>query len=409
MEQPIRDFTREYSSDEPKVYRPGIVDRLIMSTVGLLLAGLGLLLMAMAGRNGQPPALMGLMLALIGLGVALYLWRSKIILSSERIAMKGLFYNRAMAVKEIAGYRTRVVKGSTYIDLIPLHEGAKRITFPRNYTKDEHLTRWLAALPNLDETERREVEAEIEQDAALGATPEARKRRVARSRKIAAGLTGASFAGAMYAVIYPHPLWLALALLAAGPVLAILLVLVARKDYSIIEMDKKALLKKGGLSALFVVPAGVCLMILTDPLNSLAPGVRLGPGSFLTWSLAGALAVTLLVAMTSEAPARNKKGLLVVFVAMIANTWAALAIANELLDNAQADTYRLQVVDKHKNSGKHTSYWLNVRNVSGEPYDGETSVKVGYAVYGRLEPGDVVCGRIHPGALGMRWESFGEC
>jgi hypothetical protein len=407
--QKTRDFTREYSAEDSRVYRSAVGERVLMSILGGLLLAVGALMVLLPREHDPVLGVVALLIVLPGLVIVLFPWYSKIILFRDRVVKQELFFTRILNVRDISGYRIRTVKGSSYIDLIPSAAGARKITFTKNYLKDAHFTQWLAQFPNLDEIERREVEAEIEQDAALGATPEERKRSVARFRKIAAGLAMVYLAGPMYSVIYPHPLWLAIALIVSGPFVAIGMVFIWNRGYTIIELDKKVMLRKGGLIVLFFMPALALLMALLDPLNPLIPGPRLNGGSFFTWSLLGAALVTALVARVSPDASRNRKGLLIVFATMTVNAWGTLAIANELFDHAEAGTFQLQVVDKHKQTGKHTSYWLAVRNVSGRAYDGVTSVKVAYPVFNQLNPGDLYCAQIHPGALGVRWESFGDC
>lgn len=408
-QQPIRDFTREYSAESPRVYRPGVGERILTSILGALLLVAGAVVMLLPREANQLLTAIALLIALAGLAIVLFPWYSKLVLFSDRIVKKELFSTRTLNVRDIAGYRIRTVKGSSYVDLIPSAAGVRKITFTKNFLKDGHFTQWLAQFQNMDEIERHEVEAEIEQDAALGATPEERKRSVARFRKIAAGLAMVYLAGPMYSVIYPHPLWLAIALIVSGPFVAIGMVFIWNRGYTIIELGKKVMLRKGGLIVLFFMPAMALLMALLDPLNPLIPGPRLSGNSFFVWSLLSAALVTALVAMVSPEASRNRKGLLIVFATMTVNAWGTLAIANELFDHAEAGTYQLQVVDKHKQTGKHTSYWLDVRNASGRVYDGVTSIKVRYPVFNRLNPGDLYCAQIHPGALGVRWESFGDC
>lgn len=394
-------------ADYPKSYRPSVASRILFAVLGIIFCLLATMVVMGAGKVNTPIIFLSGLTVVMGILIPAISLTAKVTLYPDRIEQSGLFGSNELRRQDIQGYRSRKVKSTTYIDLVPANDQSKKISVTNAYAKDGTFSAWLKDLRNLDEEDQKSVDLEIAQDESLGATPEERKARVASLRKTANFITYACMAVVIAISIYPHPAWLAAAILFLAPWLAIAMVAWSGNNFTIVELDRTTLLRKGGLFQLLIFPIIGFYMIFINPNNGM-PRFPLDWQQLLLPSIIGGIAMVAIVLMVSRGAKLKPAILLAILPSLIIYSGGSLVMANDLLDHMDARKYTLAVISKHRTTGKGAASYFGVTS-SDNLYDGDTSIKVSNDIYNQTKLGDTICAQIHPGALGMKWETVDRC
>jgi len=361
---------------------------------------------SLPGSNGSGGWLVGSLLLLAGVLVPLFVITSKLVLYQDRIEQSSAFGQRELYRRDIDGFRKRVVKNSTLIDLIARHSAQKKMTVIKRYAEDPQFVVWLSDIRNLDEIDELAAKKVIEQDIELGATPEERTETLKKWRRIL-NIAGYSYIAASVGLFFlpVKPFWLTVFLL-SGPWICVAL-LAKSRHFTLIELDKVSLLRKLNLQPLmifssvsfYMVLLGIRPEIATFPLHWQKPFVL---------ALLGGLLMLVVVISFSRGAKLTWVGVFGVLPSLIVYAGGSSILLNTELDHKDAASYRLVVVNKYMTTGKGAANYLVV-GTTDETYRGDTSFKVARSIYDTTPKGAIVCVTIHPGALYMPWESLVAC
>lgn len=394
------------SNSFPKIYRPSAALRILLFTVGAAFCSLSYVLITVP-RAGLFIYLLGMLIAGLGIIFVVLPMASKVTLFHDRIVQSSIFAKKELWRREIQGYRSRIVNRATFVDLIPSNDHRKKITVTEADAKDALFSAWLKGLRNLDEEDQQAVDQEIAHDESLGATPEQRKARVESIRRSATFLTYGYLAAVIFFGVYPHPLWLAVSTPLVGPWIAITMVLVSSKNFTILETGKAVALRKGNLFQLLILPMFFYYAMFSSTANGL-PNFPLDWHPLILPSAVGGLTILGIVWLLSRGTNVRPLMLAAATVPLFIYVAGSMVLLNGVLDHAAPQNHSLVVINKHQTTGKGAANFLQVRSDDAS-YDGDSTIRVSYNIYRAVAVNDRVCAHIHPGALGMRWEDVDLC
>ena len=390
----------------PKLYRAPLFLQLLVVSIGIVACFGSAVLISLANNGAVELLPFGLLFLVIGVLLPIIVLTSKLVLFEDKIKQSNLFTSRELSLHELQGYRRRVVKNATMIDLLPLRPEQKKITVTRQFAEDAQFVNWLQSIPNLDQIDELVVAQEIESDPSLGATPAERSARIKRWRR---RLTIAIYVYlAMSIGIFFTPIQrsIVVAYLLSGPWICIGL-LAYSKHFTLIELDKASLLKKLNLQPLLMFSAAsFCVLLI-----GIRPGILVFPIDWqkpLLMALMGSFLMTLLVLRLSRGAKLTWTGLFAIVPPFVVYVGGALILINTEFDARASMTYRLTVVGKHLTTGRPVVNYLEVSSPRAD-YRGESAFKVSAEMYGKTHIGEHVCASIHPGALSMPWGNLVPC
>ncbi len=386
----------------PKIYRPNSV---ILCCLGLLLILPGFTVFS---RYITDPSIYLILAGLAGVGIFLILgaFKYKTLLYRDRITQTGVFSSKELRRDDIRAYRQRTFKGAPFLDLLPADSRLKTITVTRTALNDPAFTAWLRGLEDLDAAETKAVDLALAQDDHLSGTLEDRKAQVKELLKAPNYFAYGYGAALALVVFYPHPAWLQVAVPMMGPWMAIALMATRRRDYTILGTGA-ILFRKGSLVPLFMLSVFFIYLVFKLEADG-GPRLPLDWQRLITPSLIGATLITAIAWVVSRGEKINHFTLLKIFFPMLVYSGGSLALINSVLDHNKASIFTLTVKGKHQTSGKGAANYLDVFS-NDHGYDGDTTIRTSAGVYRAATIDDTICAAIHPGALGMRWESVTTC
>jgi len=202
---------------------------------------------------------------------------------------------------------------------------------------------------------------------------------------------------AFWGLFWPHPYFVAMALLALCPMAAIVLLTQFSPTLKFGHQTRGA---APSVFPLFMFP-GTALSLRA-----------MGDVKLLDWPyplacalLCGAL-ISFLVARYDAEETKPQFLILNVFIASII-AWGALMHANKLLDSSEPTEYRVTVRDKAIQHGRAVTYWLTL--APWGPFPASQQEVIPHGLYDRTKIGDTVCIDTHAGALRWRWYDVRRC
>jgi hypothetical protein len=261
---------------------------------------------------------------------------------------------------------------------------------------------WFADLRDLDAEELVAVQEALHTDPWLGATPQERRQFVARLKRLVPYADWTARGLAAWALFYPEPYWLVIALCAALSLAGVGLHLFSRGYLRIEFANEKTKDPRPDIGGLVWLPA---LMLLLRAMIDFSFVDR----AMLVVSSA-ALSAVAAVALCWHIAAWRRSFLRVfcVFLCAWTYTYGAVAEADVLFDNNRPVVFPTKVVKlKISRGSKHTSYDVTVEPWGPEHVNDEINVSRSY--YAQLHVGDRACIYQGPGWLGIRWYSLGDC
>lgn len=366
---------------------------------------------ALAGVCGMlfgatPSAATTLGIALLAGLLALATWavlvmvKWSVTLSSDAIVASGLWRTRQLGRSEIAGVRLRRSgRAGSNLTLVSARTDRKSISLPLRYMqKDAELEAWLSGLRDLDAEDLQKSLAAIAADPRFGTTPEQRLQRLASTRKLSKVCGWGVVAALAWCLVRPQPYPLVMAVLAAMPLLALVLVVASRGLFRIAPGGSEA---NPNLGRLFFLPGlGLGVRVLID-FNLLAwmPVVVAGAGVGLLLLAAAAL--------VDRSVRARPWPLLGYAILTVAYGVGAVAPGNALLDRSPVSVFRGQVIGKSVSHGKITRYFLRLGPWGPLPESADAIVP--HALYDKLQPGNPACILLSQGALHVPWFIVVEC
>ena len=226
---------------------------------------------------------------------------------------------------------------------------------------------------------------------------ESRAHALARARKIAAGVTMAAVAIAVWALVRPQPYGILIALLTALPPLAIIAV-VARRNLFRIGLGTGY---EANLGTACAVPACTLFARTLFDLN------------LISWlpltAFAAAVGIVFLTAASRREIDLRRRWWRVLIAGLLTGAYAfgLLGQANVLLDRAPQVVLRSRIIDKRPGHSRIATYHLTLAPFG--PMIAPHDAAVSRDVYDAAELDEPACIRLHDGALGMAWFTAARC
>jgi len=386
------------ASRYPRDYAPSLANRLIWISFGGMLAAVGILgvwysLVAGDELGPKGPPLMitlSLLFVLLGGYLILFMAFSKIILRPDAVEVQNPLSRRTMLREEIKG--RRFFFATSTIELVPRDNSQTKLKIAFFAKPDALFTAWFASIPDIDAAELAKSETEIASDLESGLTPKQRSKQLASARTTSRWLTRGVLLTSAWGFFYPHPYQLIMGILAALPLLAVLI------------LRSKGLYQVEGWSLViaFLIPG--CVLTI----RALAGVNFLQSMPLFTLSLAGACALTLLAASADHRLRERRAAMGVIFLFATFYAFGVAAQADEMLDRSTPKVFRVAVLSKRvARSSKSTTYYLRV-----EPWGPErdaNDVSVPGRLYDVVLPKQTVCINLLQGALKIPWYFATAC
>jgi hypothetical protein len=408
-------------ADLIKIYRLPIEIQIVLSLIGILMAVGGLVLLGLVvfisatltKIGAITLLLLGLLLLPLGIWMLALAILAETTLYRNRIVQRSIFSSCELLGQDIRGYQ-RLQGKAEGIQLLPSDSRLKPIDVSLLDAKTPEFAGWLKAIPNLDgsaliDADELEVDCAITQDASLGATPEERKAKARMMRTTVNILTGGYIVVVGVVSFIPSLAWLYMTLFVLMPWIAISLVARSPQNYTILERDKKALLRKADLLFLVSAPtifAPVAMQRMLEVNQPLQAPAHFLP--LLLLSITCGLAMLGLIAAISTGIKPKILAYLGFWFAFSIYAAQSLGMVNCFFDFAEAKNYQLVINQKHQSKGRRTSNQLVVKSIDAS-YSGSTQLTVPLSLYNAVQVNDTICAQMHLGFLKMEWESISLC
>ena len=355
--------------------------------------------------NSSPPGaffLMALFAVLLCLGLygVLYGLQFRVLLMADRIDLVEPFRRRSLQRAEVRGRRMLPSgQGFPILVLISRDAGLGKLKIPMVLKSDEAFVRWFHDLVDLDKSEALESKNELEETFRSELPPEERSRQVALLRRLGVGFNAATIVllGASFALPNPE-VWL-LAIVAALPWVAIVLVARFQPLYCFAGRRND---ERVDMILPLMLPGLILMVHTVSTLNTLG---WQGP---LMLACAGGLALTGAAARIDPWLRRQQWAVLVVGLFACVYGYAVGLEINALADRSAPKVYRVKVLSKEVSESSHVKSW-DLTLESWGPVSRRESVSVAEARYQHINAGDTVCVQLKAGALQVPWYRVASC
>jgi heme-degrading monooxygenase HmoA len=380
-------------------YRLKTWQRVLFLILGLpFIVGGGFAIFITAANSGRAvEVFMPIFFIGIGLYLAAYVLRSRVVIDGTRIEVRDAFRDRAAELSEIEGFRTISSRNGKYTQLC-LKEGRGKITLSQSFDTDDDYRAWFQQLTDLDARDRDVLLSEISQDAELGSTPEERLNALKQAKAINIAVIAAAVAAAVgldFGTSNFH--LLSAVILALVPVAVLLLMQRSPLLYAVFK--KKADPRAELSIALVIAGFGLALGIRNLHFVSMQPILLMALPVALVY-----IASFFNSARKSSSSLGSVYGLLI-FAGLY--SYPLVVLADTLLDTASPTSYTVPVTGKHTVSGKSTTYYLDL--APWGPLQKPNKISVSSSSYRDAVPGDQICLDLHPGRLHALWYQRVDC
>ena len=231
----------------------------------------------------------------------------------------------------------------------------------------------------------------------FGATEADRAAFVRKSRMRLVALTVAVFPVGLWALIWPEPRLVVVALLLLIPLLSVAVALHARPAIRVAESERRP----RGLDLIIAIGAPSLVLVLIGARSTL---IDQPPSAIL---FAGGAAIAAALAWLDPLLRRRWVTLFVLVSFGFCYVRGATVEANILLDHAEPTRKELTVREKRATGRAFVHHELVVSPWIDRGVDRE--ITVSQTLHDTLAVGDRVCIDVHPGALGLRWYEVARC
>lgn len=370
-------------------------NKTLMYFFAIVFIGGGILLLYFAVQKQAWP--MVFFAPLLGvLGYIFYRMASRTLLSIDdtSITVCSGFATKSALLDEVAGWRN----GDKNTIKLELKSGERALTIPGNLEQRNEVKAWIEErFTDIAAQLAKEVTEEVLQDDRYGLTEEDRARRLKQARKIAGYGTLGSGLLFLWAFVFPNPIGLTLTVLLAIPFAAALLTAYYKGILRLYTAKSKPY---PSLFIIVIVAELAAFLVVARGYDIYVFDARL-------WRMMVilAIAVAALWAMICRAAMTGEKNVVALYAGILVlagvYSYNALIFSNCHYDKNPAVTFRVGVDGKHYNSGKSTTYYLELSSW-GRFTEGK-SVQVSHSFYRQMQTGDSVNVYLHPGKWDIPW------
>ncbi len=389
-------------SQYPRTYRPSPGWRVFFITTGAIVVGISLLAGVDFARTSSGQSLATALVCFSGLcslGIYTILWtvRFRVVLYPDSIEIQDVLSSRVLRRTDIVGRRVLPTRYVSTLLLVP-SQGGKKLKISEVLQTDSAFQVWLAAIPDLDLKDRRNVEARIETDPELGLTPGDRAFRLQKAKKVSKVMNVVSLAAVFWGLWYPRPYQLVIAVLAVLPLVAIFLTSISKGIY---QVEGRRNDPRPTLALVFICPGLILALRFFQDLQLvrwtqiLAPSIVIGA------------VLTFLAVRSDFAVQKRPWAIAPTLLFLVVYGCGVVTQANALLDRSQPQLFEANVLAKHFSTGRSTTWYLTTGPWGAKQNGGDISVS--RSLYYASAPGQTVCFRLFPGALTIPWYFVSAC
>lgn len=379
-------------------YRLKTWQRVLFMLLGVATVGGGFAISIAAANSGRAvEVIMPIFFIGMGLYLAAYALRSRVVIDGARIEVRGAVRDRAAELSEIEGFRTISSRNGRYTQLC-MKEGRGKITVSQSFETDDDYRAWFQQLTDLDARDRNALLDEISHDAELGSTPEERLNALKQAKTISFAVIAAAVAAAVGLNFGAANLHLLSAVVLALVPVAVLLLM--QRSPLLYAVFKKKTDPRAELSiALVIAGFGLFLGIRNLHFVSMQPIFLIALPVALVY-----IAAFFNSARKSSSSIGSIYGLLV-FAGLY--SYPLVVLADTLLDTASPTSYTVPVIGKHTVHGKSTTYYLDL--APWGPLQNPSKISVSSSFYRDAVRGDQICLDLHPGTFHAPWYQRVDC
>ena len=204
---------------------------------------------------------------------------------------------------------------------------------------------------------------------------------------------------AVWGLFYPRPYQLAVAVLAALPIIALLLM---PRTKGLYQIDGRRDDARPSVAIPFIIPSAILALRATTDFHFL------DWKSFLACVIIAAAFLTFLIARSEPIMRKHRFTIFSMFLFSSAYAFGALAQADTLFDQSARRTFEVTVLSKRSTRGrKSTTWYLHV--MPWGPQTNPDDISVSRPLYTSVSPGQSVCIRLASGTLKIRWYVVTPC
>jgi len=196
----------------------------------------------------------------------------------------------------------------------------------------------------------------------------------------------------------PRPYLLVISVLAALPVVSVVLLVRSRGIYQIEGRRNDA---RPSLAVPFIFPGMVLVARTLQDIHLLEWT------SILVAAIVCALLLSLVVSACDRALRKRPWTAVIILIFGAFYGWGLIAQANALLDTSPARIFQVGVTGKHMSNGKTTTYYLRLERWGPETTSQDVSVPS--SLYHFADVGVTVCIDLYPGALRIPCYEVDRC
>jgi len=387
----------------PRTYKPSTGYLLFLGTVSCLCAAAGIAGIIYFGTGHEMTSMrsqfalvvLSFLFLLLGVYLISAVLTSRLILGPDFIEVKDFLSSKVFYRSDIAGYRILPTQYISTLVFQPKAAERKKLKIPLYFRTDDAFGEWFIDIPNLDREDLSQSMAQLEAVVAHDSPgTDATEERIAGAYRTVKILNWAAGIASAWAWIYPNPY--PLAMLAAGVVPFIIIVLLAR-SHGVYQIEGRRNDARPSLAGAFISPSCALAYRAIQDLH------------FLEWKplLLATLALTavLTIFLAQSDPHFHNRAVAVISTFFIGTmlSFGVLAHFDVLADRSAPATHQTQVLAKRIESGRSTSYYLMVS--AWGPRQHSDEIGVSRALYDAVTPGQPVSIHLYSGALHLPWFS----
>jgi hypothetical protein len=323
--------------------------------------------------------------------------RFRVVLYPDSIEIQNALSSQVLKRTDIEGRRILPTRYFSTLLLLP-GQGEKKLKIPLMLQTDSAFQHWLATIPDLDLKDLRDIEARIERDPDLGATPGDRAIHLQQAKKVSKVMNAVSLAAVFWGLWYPQPYRLVIAVLAVLPLVAVYLTSASKGIY---QVEGRRTDPRPSLALVFIGPGLILALRFFQDfqmirwMQILAPSIAIG--GFLTF-----------LAVRSDFAVQKRPWVIApTLLFLVVYGCGLVTQTNTLLDRSQPRVFEATVLAKHVSTGRSTTWYLTTGPWGAQQNAGDISVS--RSLYRASIPGQTVCFNLFPGALKIPWYFVSAC
>lgn len=333
--------------------------------------------------------------AALGIYCLLWVYKARILLSADQITIDGPLKTTSVSLDQLRGWRILPTAPATLV-LELKGPPARKVKVSLLFPLDEEFSGWLDRAIALDaqeaEASQNELATVVANDPKLGDTPHERAETLRAAQMRARVLNNIGWVSSLLAIFYPRPYTFLMLLLAALPWVAVETI---RRSNGLIRSDEyKNDAHPNVAYALIFPPLALLLRAVLD-------FTILYSSAILLWTLAVAAVLTLAICLADPAMRAKKASPFLFFSFFLAYSYGTAVQLNAMRDSGPRTSFSAHVKGKHIDSGKHTSY--NIELGPWGPRTQDDDIDVGKTAYAGIPPGSDVTVVLRHGWLGIQW------